>query len=136
MARVLDRLRAAESVSVSLTGEGVPPAELEALGRAWRTDVSASDAAPVTMAMPSLAPGKCRGCRHANQGTEDLVREQLLACAIAGPRPYHLDPVCDVVWPIESKKWFAFEPYDGGNCTWGFEGEIRVKLPGKPPVKR
>jgi len=130
MGRALARLE----TTASLSGEGLDAAALTALSEAWKVPFSADDAAPSTLAVPSIAAGKCRACRHANQGTEDLVREGILACAIAGPRPLHLDPVCDVVWTIDQKKWFAFEPFDGGNSTWGYDGEVRVKVPS--PAKK
>ncbi len=65
---------------------------------------------------PSRTPGPCLGCRHANQGTIDLTEDRLLACTLAGSKFGQTQPVCDVKLKPSG---YAYEPWDGANCTWG-----------------
>lgn len=70
----------------------------------------------VLKCQPSQTPGRCRQCRHANQGTIDLTEDGLLACTFAGSKFGQSEPVCDVKLKPAG---YAYEPWDGANCTWG-----------------
>lgn len=63
--------------------------------------------------------GPCHACRHANQGTFDLMQDGLLACSLAGSRAGLDTPHCDVRVGEHEPPRYAYEPFDGANCTWG-----------------
>jgi hypothetical protein len=102
-----------------------------ALDAGPRLEVDLSDPER-SLARLSPVPGPCRACRHANQGTFDLEQEGLLACSLAGSR-LGRPPRCDVELEVDGARGFAFEPWDGGNGTWGREVKLALRAPRRPP---
>lgn len=60
---------------------------------------------------------KCTRCRHANQGTEDFDAGYVACKITGGLRPE--TSTCSVSLPMKDGEYFAFEIFDGTNCTWG-----------------
>ena len=86
-----------------------------------------------TLVVASQTPGRCKECRHSNQGTVDFAEGKLL-CWIA-KTPKRAEQECDVTLPLPSRlgqdpatfqTYYLFEPFDGENGTHGVSQDLRI----------
>ncbi|UCC73052.1 MAG: hypothetical protein JSV86_00365 [Gemmatimonadota bacterium] len=94
-----------------------------------------------TLCIASRSPGRCTTCRHANQDTVDFT-EGRICCGWDG-KPKAADQTCDVAVQIPrdvggkgTDRYFVFEPYDGGNGTWGKLEDTRILAEDASPELR
>ena len=86
---------------------------------------------PSLLCVASQTQGRCRDCRHANQGTRDFAEGLVLCAWDHGSR--RLDTPCDVKLELPRRAggervagYYLFERYDGANGAWLFRGDRRM----------